>query len=68
MAQHTLISRSQVIEGASSYQLGAVDNCTAFHSRVKCTADFVNKIFSVIENQNKQQIRHKKIGANEVYD
>ena len=41
---------------------------TAFHSRVKCTDYFVNKIFSVIENQNKQQIRHKKIGANEVYD
>ena len=34
MAQHTPISRSQVIEGASSYQLGAVDNCTV--SRKMC--------------------------------
>ena len=30
--------------------------------------DFVNKIFSVIENSNKQQIRHKQARVNEVHE
>ena len=40
--------------------------CTACYFQTKFTPDFVNKIFSVIENSNKQQIRHKQTRVNEV--